>query len=289
MRSLILLTILLGLTTILRGQMIDSIKVEQTGDFIKIGYQIPDSRPGQIFRIRVLCSINGGLNTEIKSVSGDTGDNVQGGKEEYFVVWDVLKDVEELNSAEFIVRAELVKDADSPIASRIKNEITEKWSKKWIYFGPAIELPAPKPGFMVGVMGSFGAAFIVNYGGYAVKEEVPVLVGTTVDLNDFLDNEKVIPTTYLLTKRIVNYNSLQMHLMGGFQRTRLIFMDSNALDGPYRNQKVYGPAVGLTTSYNHFAFTLVASHCDPGQVEKEGDLQAISYTTFFSACLGLRF
>ena len=60
------------------SQKVDSINVEQTGDFIKIRYKIADSKPGQVFRVKVLCSINGGLNTEIESVSGDTGDQVAG-------------------------------------------------------------------------------------------------------------------------------------------------------------------------------------------------------------------
>jgi hypothetical protein len=92
------------------SQKVDSIKTEQSGDFIKIRYKILNSSPQQIYRVKILCSINGGLNQEIKSISGDVGDQVIGGKSEYWAVWDVLKDVDEVKSVEFVVRADLVKD-----------------------------------------------------------------------------------------------------------------------------------------------------------------------------------
>lgn len=137
----------------LLGQTVDSIKVEQSGDFIKIRYKILNSTPNQLFRVRVLCSINGGLNTEIRSISGDTGDNVVGGKSEYFVVWDVLKDVDELKSAEFIVRAEILKDL---AAGNSAGEVAEYWSKERFYIALAADFPGPKAGIMLGYMGSFG-------------------------------------------------------------------------------------------------------------------------------------
>jgi len=273
----------------LQAQKVDSIKVEQTGDFIKIGYQILDSKPGQVYRVRVLCSINGGLNTEIKSVSGDTGDNVQGGKSEYFAIWDVLKDVDELNSAEFIVRAELVKDLASGPVSAKNIEITNKWSKKWIHIGPAIEVPGPKPGFMLGVMGSFGAAILIYSGEYAIEKDIVFPIGATVDLDDFLYDKKVTSITFFLTKRVANYNSFQMHIMAGFQRTRLIIMDRDALGGPYNTDKLFGPSFGLTTDINRISFTMLVTHIEPGPVDMEDNREVISPQYYFSVCMGVRF
>lgn len=94
----------------LHAQNVDSIRVDQAGDFIRVYYKIIDSNPGQTFRVTVLCSINGGLKSELTSISGDFGDNVVGGRNQYMILWDVLKDVEELNSVEFFVRAELIPD-----------------------------------------------------------------------------------------------------------------------------------------------------------------------------------
>ena len=74
----------------LNSQSVDSIKVEQSGDFIKIRYKILNSAPDQIYKVKVLCSINGGMNNEIRSITGDVGDHVVGGKPEYWVIWDVL-------------------------------------------------------------------------------------------------------------------------------------------------------------------------------------------------------
>jgi len=106
----LLTIILIGTTVSLSSQTVDSIKVEQAGDFIRIGYKILNSTPSQVYRVKVLCSMDRGMNYEIRSITGDVGENVAGGKSDYWVVWDVLKDVEELGSVEFIVRAELVRD-----------------------------------------------------------------------------------------------------------------------------------------------------------------------------------
>jgi len=92
------------------AQKVDNIKVEKSGDVVTIRYQIPNSTSSQVFRVTVLCSVNGGVDEVLRSVSGDTGVNVKGGKNEYSVYWDVLKDKDEVKSAEFIVRVELISD-----------------------------------------------------------------------------------------------------------------------------------------------------------------------------------
>lgn len=288
----ILLSILLTafVMSFVSGQKVDSIKVEQSGDFIRIGYKLLDSKPGQVYRVRVLCSINGGLNTEIRSVSGDTGENVQGGKPEYFVVWDVLKDVNELKSAEFIIRAELVNDLTSGSGSAKVSELTLKWSKKWIHIGAAIEAPGPKFGFMAGVMGSFGVAAMVTSGKYAIDGDAPIPVGVTLTVDKYLAGEKpVVPVTLLLTKRIARQNTFSMHLMAGIQRSRMIFLVPGAMSTPYQSEKVIGPAAGLTFDVSYAAFTMLFTHIDPGQVEKDGDFTSLAPFNYLSAGLCFRF
>jgi hypothetical protein len=69
---------LFGLITVITCQTVDSIKVEQAGELIKIHNKILNSTPDQFFKVTVLCSINGGLQSVLKSLSGDYGDNVVG-------------------------------------------------------------------------------------------------------------------------------------------------------------------------------------------------------------------
>ncbi|MEX2370181.1 MAG: hypothetical protein WD578_04165 [Bacteroidales bacterium] len=288
MKKQIIMILLLGLATIIQAQKVDSIKVEQSGDFIKIGYRIIDSKPGQIYRVKVLCSINGGLNTEINSISGDIGDNVQGGKPEYFVVWDVLRDIDALTSAEFIIRTELLKDIDAGKVSNKNIELTEKWSKKWVHAGPAIEFPGFKPGFTAGIMGSFGAVLSFRFGKYAIDEDIPLVMGS-ITLDEFLNDKKVIPSSYFLTKRIVSFDAFQLHLMAGFERTRLIFQNSDALDNPFIEDKLYGPALGITADYKWVAIQMQLCHIDPKAVEQGTNFRAISPLTFGTFALGVRF
>ena len=273
------------------SQKVDSINVEQTGDFIKIRYKIADSKPGQVFRVKVLCSINGGLNTEIESVSGDTGDQVAGGKHEYWVVWDVLKDVENLKSAEFIVRAELLKDLTSG-SSSVKGPNTTGWDKKWFNIMVAGLAPGPKVGFRLGVMGSFGISGQIMFGNTVLDERetaidvISSITGTTVF--DYEPSEQV-SLSLDISKRIVNVNGFQMHLLLGIQKTRITFMDPTASQNPYQEQKVFGPEIGIAFGVKRLAFSLFANHYDPGQVEKEGNFRAASPLNYLSTSIGVRF
>jgi len=210
-----LLIILFGLTTTINCQTVENIKVEQAGDFIKIRYQILNSNPNQVFRVTVLCSINGGLQSVLKSLSGDFGDNVVGGRAEYMVLWDVLKDVDEVKSVDFSVRAELLKD-NTP-----KNEenTKPKWEDKKIY-----------------LMGSFTQAQdIVTFGirfAYMGKWGVSgKYVQRSIDV-DYNDKVTIFHTGIDLTKRIINKEGFSMHLMAGFNYAAFRADDSDGLDNP---------------------------------------------------------
>jgi len=292
MKRAILAAVFLFATAFVFGQTVEDITVEQNGDFIKIGYKIAASKPGQIYRVRVLCSINGGLNTELRSVSGDTGDNVQGGKSEYFVVWDVLKDVDELLSADFIVRAELLNSTPAGNISNKDRELTMKWAKKWFHVGPAIQLPGIAAGFNIGVMGSFGAMVEAARGNYHASDradQVMSIVTTSSRLEDYLSKSRVTPVSFYLSKRIVSFDKLQMHLLAGMQRSRMVFRDPNASTTPWHDEKVFGPAAGMVFDYSWLTMSIKASHTDPKQIEKDSDWYAVTSSTFVSATLGIRF
>lgn len=276
----------------MKSQNVDSIKIEQAGDFIRIGYKILESKPGQVYKVRVLSSINGGLNSELRSVSGDVGDNVQGGKDEYFIVWDVLKDVDELISADFIVRAELAADVKSDDSKgKGDPEVTLKWSKKRINALFALEPSGPKVGIKAGYLGSFGLALQVAYGPVKFGSDYQVAIVPGATPSDDYKPEEQFLLGVNITKRIVNYNGFQMHLAGGVQRTRMVFFDSNASQTPYRLEKVFGPEFGFVFGVKTLAMSLMVSHFDPGQVEKEAetDLRCDSPLSYVNACIGVRF
>jgi hypothetical protein len=162
----------------LNSQNVDSIKVEQSGDLIKIRYKILNSNSNQTFRVSVTCAVNGGLQSIPKSLSGDFGENVVGGRDEYMVLWDVLKDVDEVNSVDFSVKAELM-----------KGSIENAGTKQQIHVLGVVEGPGPQLGVRLGYMGSWGFSTMVT--------------GSSNFINGSLD----------LTKRVVNAKKIQIALI----------------------------------------------------------------------------
>ena len=285
-KLIVLLFLVVCVLNVVSAQKVDSIRVEQSGDFIKIRYKILDSEPGQTYRVKVLCSINGGLNTELRSISGDAGDQIPGGKPEYWVVWDVLKDVEEVKSVDFIIRAEL-----NSSARKRPGENTTGWDKKRVYIMPAVLMPGPKAGLRLGVLGSFGITGQVVQGKIVIDDDDDVAVVDTDSPSltaDFTPSRQ-LSVSLDLAKRIVNREGFQMHLLVGFQRTRLAFMDPDAMLTPYHEEKVFGPESGLAFGVKRLAFTVMLSHFDPGQVEEDGDFVAASPFNYLSFSFGARF
>ena len=92
----------------LSAQTVENIHTHQNGSKIDIHYNIKNSGNSQVFKVSIFCYVNNDRTIELKSISGDVGDNVVGGKVSYTATWDVLQDVESLSSAEFTVRIELV-------------------------------------------------------------------------------------------------------------------------------------------------------------------------------------
>jgi hypothetical protein len=259
------------------AQKVDNIRTEQSGDFIKIRYNILNSKPGEVYKVVVLCSINGGLKTELESISGDAGNQVPGGKPEYWVVWDVLKDVDELKSAEFIVRAELLKSTTTQdLAVNRNNETTDIWSKKRFNVLIALVGPGPKYGFRVGYMGKWGIT-------------TEFLSGKT----EKSDADYQAPNSAFygaaVTKRIINQKNTQLHLLLGVSRTTLVFLDPNSSSKPFVDEIVAGPELGFMMSVSKVSFSFAFSRFDPGQIEKGTDLIAVSPATYLDLGLGFRF
>ncbi len=274
MKKIIFLLICSVYTIVLYPQKVDSIRVEQTGDFIKIKYKILDSKPDQVFRVRILCSLNGGLNTELNNITGDTGDQVLGGKSEYWVVWDVLKDVDEVKSVDFIVRAELVKDL-STSSQQVVAGNSSGWDKKRINVLPVMMGPGPKFGLRIGYMGSFGISAQLT-SGKIEKGNVDYDPGKSAALG--VD----------VTKRVFNRNGFQMHLMVGFQELDLLYYEPLNAER-YNIKGTRGPEAGLMFGLKRASFSIIFSHIDPGKIERGSDFEAVSPLSYFTLGFGVRF
>lgn len=107
-----------------KAQTVENIRTEQDGEKINIYYQIANTNNKQLFRVTISCLVNESNRITLKSITGDVGDFVIGGKNEYKVIWDVLKDVDELTNAKFFVKIEIKDDS-----STIKSEKTKGKSK----------------------------------------------------------------------------------------------------------------------------------------------------------------
>ncbi len=83
-------------STAIVAQDFKSITAKQLGEKINIEYAISGESLGQIFNVTPYYSIDGGKTfLPIKSVRGNVGANVPGGKNQ-IIIWDVLKDITEL-------------------------------------------------------------------------------------------------------------------------------------------------------------------------------------------------
>jgi hypothetical protein len=223
-----LLLIAFMLSSYIKCQTVDSIKVEQAGDFVKIRYKLLNSNSDQIYRVKVLCSINGGMNSEIRSITGDVGDQVIGGKSEYWVVWDVLKDVDEVKSVDFSVRAELIKDNSPKDNKRTKALSDRRLNVMLALGGPPLGQKGPaKFGGKIGYLGSWGIT-----GMYLRGEE----------------GGGVFSAGFDLTKRIVNGKTFNMHLSAGLNISKIEAYSGDG--GTYSEWFTVrkGPEVGYTIS-----------------------------------------
>lgn len=200
------LLLLFGLLPFILSQTVDSIKVEQAGDLIKVHYKILNSNQYQVFRVTVLCSINGGLQSVIKSLSGDFGDNVVGGRSDYMVLWDVLKDVDEVKSVDFSVKAELIKDNSTQV---VNSKITHS-KNTYLLISTEIAKIRNIYGIRAGYLSKWGVSGSFLYGERPLSNNSSD--GKFASFSISID----------LTKRIVNMEKFQMHLLAGVGTIKLI-------------------------------------------------------------------
>lgn len=207
MRRILFILIICVTTASVSGQKVDSIRIEQAGDLIKIRYKILDSKENQVFKVTVLCSINGGLESVLKSLSGDYGDNVVGGRDEYMVLWDVLKDVDEVQSVDFSVKAEL--KSGNPTSNKGK-----KTRESGIHVLFSLDSKAAIFGPTFGYIKNWGVVGGLLFGTLNTVTEQSGNVG-----GEYLPEGSEVGVAFSsynigVTKRVVNNEKFKMHLLG---------------------------------------------------------------------------
>ena len=192
--------------SVVSAQTVDSIKVEQAGELIKIHYKILNSTQYQTFKISVSAKINGGLESKLESLIGDVGENITGGKPGYIVIWDVLKDADEVSSVDFSVRAELISDNTPKAHGRLDRSNPAYWQRErvFIMLTGAVGQGYFLGGGRLGYMGNWGFSFSMLAGNkkhltYSYDETNYTSTFTQVDIS----------------KRVVNKNSNQLHIVAG--------------------------------------------------------------------------
>ena len=88
------------------SQTIDYIRTEQVGEQVNIFYKVSNFSKKRPFRVTLNADLNEGSRIDLKSLTGDIGEVVNIGREECMITWDVLRDVDELRSADFHIRIE---------------------------------------------------------------------------------------------------------------------------------------------------------------------------------------
>ncbi len=214
---------------------------------------------------------------DIKSYSGDAGDRIIGGKPEYIVLWDVFKDVEEVSSAEFTVRAELVEG----VPTRIQPINLTGWDKKKFQVLFIYQNNGPKFGCMIGYFNTWGIVAEFASGKMVAKR-----AGFTV-----LDNLLPVKAYYNLdlVKRFFNQNDIQSYLLVGVSENPLLFGKSTDIND-FEVRYLAGAHLGISLALNRIVLYLGCSMMPSiGATEKEHDLLIVSSDTYFDMGFGFRF
>jgi hypothetical protein len=245
----------------LKSQSVDSIKVEQVGDFVKVRYKILNSKPDQIFKVKVLCSINGGMNNEIRSITGDVGDKVIGGKPEYWILWDALKDVDELKTAEFIVRADIIKGEEKNIDT-----------KAHLYIMPVVEfIDGLLYGGRIGFIGDWGVSARFTGGARGTEE------------SNYEKTYNTIGFSLDLTRRIINKENYQIHIIAGIARSKFEVVNRSTMQ--YGIDSRWGPEVGACWATRKIAFSLGMTFF----TNIVDEMESTSSPFFVNAGIGIKF
>lgn len=112
----------IGLVSGLQAQEFSKLTPKQIGDKITLEYAISGEAVGQQFTVSPFYSVDGGKSfLPLKSVKGNVGSNIPGGRNQ-IVVWDVLKDLKELDS-DVVFKLEAVSKSIAPLQDDFRDVV----------------------------------------------------------------------------------------------------------------------------------------------------------------------
>lgn len=121
MKRVLFILAALSLSYFAQSQTVEGIQVKSVDEKIVINYRIGGSTIYHMYNITLTCSIDGGPRFEPKSVIGDVGRNIAGGKSYYTIEWDVFQDLDEVGNAEFFIKVDMISD-NTPMVTLPSNE-----------------------------------------------------------------------------------------------------------------------------------------------------------------------
>ncbi len=206
------------------SQTITDIRTKQDDTNVLIFYKIAGSNDKQLYNITISCLVNGKEKIVLKTVSGDVGDNIKGGKEEYQATWDVLSDIDELTSAEFFVKSELKKDGSTikinPGLSKNKWFVAFNSGLIYTQFGIKAGYMKNWGGYVSIRYSPFGYtysdAYLTDADGIYLEDAEGYLISYTGDLayNYNWNNYSLFSFSGGISKRIFD-NNIKLHVYGG--------------------------------------------------------------------------
>jgi len=261
----------------LKSQTVTDILTEQDGTNIIIKYKISGSNDKQLFHISISCLVNEKDRIKLTAITGDVGDNIKGGKSEYQAVWNVLEDVDELNSAEFFIKSELKEDG-----SKIRIDPALSNNKWFIAYNSGIAYT--QFGFKAGYLNNWGAYAAFRFSPFGYYYFEPYLSDEFGNIladenNDYIPYEGDFSSYYSedyaflysltggISKRLVN-SKIKLHAFLGAGYGHWGYYNNNdTYYDPYLDQyyveNEYGSdmggfemEIGLIGSYNHLMFSI---------------------------------
>ena len=228
MKKIFLLAVLVFTANIILAQTVENIRVEQDGENLNIHYRIGGSTSEQLYFVTLTCSIDGGPVFEPKSVIGDVGANIRGGKSFNTVVWDVFEDVEEVGSVEFFVKVDLTSDEEEIKEVAIESMQEIKATRNTdpdkmligIYAGAGAHSDAFKPSIGVDFVKPLSEKFAIGaFGGYQYR--LSMTTGVNMMIGNYREKTAVFygigsnlnSTRYFFTNRL-GIRSAAYHMYG---------------------------------------------------------------------------
>lgn len=159
---------------------VTDIVAERDGDNINILYSIVDKDINAVYKVHISATIDGKAPIGLRSVSGDVGDNVRGGKARYKIVWEVLKEVNQIGTAEFSITAEKITAIVNNVKPVTPSVVTppKQRNRKWMLAADMMyDLDTEEPNF------GFTIAYFKRWGGYVTINNTRITAGAIYTLN----------------------------------------------------------------------------------------------------------